>query len=160
MLRTQRDMVACSTFKIKTQSLTVLFMTTMISLPQICVVFMVGDAIIPKAYMINIGTTVAFMKHTLTSVAHMTQNLLSQQKHVVFVRTDLRPMTTIIQMTSATKIMISLEKRIQKAMDVKHTPTILTCVVIWMMMIFSPEAYVYVDALTRLVEIKTGKERI
>ena len=160
MLQTQKVMVAYTTFKIKTQSLTVLFMTTMISLPQICVVFMVEAAIIPKGFMINMGPIAAIMNYTLTSVVYMTMTILSQQKHVVFVRTDLRPMTTIIQMTSATKIMISLEKRIQKAMDVKHTPTILTCVVIWMMMIFSPEAYVYVDALTRLVEIKTGKERI
>ena len=45
-------------------------------------------------------------------------------------------------------------------MDVKHTLIILTCVDIWMMMTLRPEAYAYVDALSRLVEIKSGKERV
>ena len=87
--------------------------------------------------------------------------VLSQQRHVVFARTGPRPMMTIVQRRSAiTIIMTRLEKRIQRATDVKHILIILTCVDIWMMRTFSPEAYASVDVTIKLVEIKTGKERI
>ena len=45
MLQTQKVMVACTTFRIMIQSLTIRYMMTMISLPQICAVYMVEDAI-------------------------------------------------------------------------------------------------------------------
>ena len=58
------------------------------------------------------------------------------------------------------KTMTRMAKRTQRAAAVQHTLIILTCVDIWMMMTFRPETYAYVDALSRLVEIKSGKERV
>ena len=133
MPQTQKVMVAYITFKIMIQSLTVQFMMTMISLLRICAVYMVEDATTTNMLTIKTTMAVAIMKQTLTSVVSLTQNLLYHQRHVVFVKTELNLMTmtmrVIAQMMSAITIKTTMEKPIQRATDVKHTLTILTCVV-------------------------------
>ena len=90
----------------------------------------------------------------------MTMILLSQQRHAVFVRTELKLMTMMIAQKTNAKTMTRMDKRTQKATDVKHTLIILTCVVIWMMMTLFLETYAFVAAMIRPVEIKIGKEQI
>ena len=134
MPQTQRVMVAYTTFKIMIQSLTLHFMMTMISLPRICVVYMVEDAIIQKNMsMIQTTMAVAIMKQILTRVAYTIQTHSSHQMLVVSIRTELKLMTmtirVIAQMMSAITIKTTMDKPIQRATDAMHTLIILTCVV-------------------------------
>ena len=63
-------------------------------------------------------------------VAYMTMMISSQQKHAVFVRTEVKLLAMIVQMSIATAIMTIMDKPIQRATVVQLTLTILTCVAI------------------------------
>ena len=113
MLQTQKAMGAYSTFKIMIQSLTLHFSMTMILLPQICAVSMVEDAIIQKVHKILRGETATIMNLNLNTVDIMTMILLSQQRHAVFVRTELKVMTMavmIVQKMSAFTMKTTMER--------------------------------------------------
>ena len=111
MLQTHRVTVAFTTFKIMIQFLTFHFSMTMILLPQICAVFMVEDAIIQRVHKILRGGTATIMNLNLNTVDIMTMILLSQQRHAVFVRTELKLMTMmIVQKMSAITMKTIMER--------------------------------------------------
>ena len=113
MPQIMREMAAFSTFKIMIQSLTLRFMMMKISLPQKCAAYMKGDAIIQKVHKILRGGTATIMNLNLNTVDIMTMILLSQQRHVVFVKTELKVMTMtvmIVQKMSAITMKTTMER--------------------------------------------------
>ena len=113
MLQTQRVTVAFTTFKIMIQSLTLHFSMTMILLLQICAVFMVEDAIIQRVHKILREGTATIMNLNLNTVDIMTMILSLQQRHVVFVKTELKVMTMtvmIVQKMSAITMKTIMER--------------------------------------------------
>ena len=110
MRRTHKVMVAYTTFKIMMQSLTVRFMMTMISLLQICAAYMTGDAIILRTVKILTTILVAIMKNPPIIVANTMTTILYQQRHVVFVKTEL--LVTSVRMKNRLKLIVNQYMRV------------------------------------------------
>ena len=112
MPQTQRVMVACSTIEIMIQYPTIRNMMMKISLPRICAAYMMGDAIILRAYKTRTAMIVANMNYSPSIVEDLTMMILYQQMHVVFVKIEVTMCS--VRMNNRLKIIVNQNTMIMR----------------------------------------------